>query len=64
MITQFGFDAGQVLAWLAELRARGLTVPVRVGVPGPAAVRTLLAAAAKCDVRVSARCPGVRVLAG
>ena len=54
VITQFGFDAGQVLAWLAELRARGLTVPVRVGVPGPAAVRTLLAAAAKCDVRVSA----------
>jgi methylenetetrahydrofolate reductase (NADPH) len=53
VITQFGFDAGQVLAWLAELRARGLTVPVRVGVPGPAPVRTLLAAAAKCDVRVS-----------
>jgi methylenetetrahydrofolate reductase (NADPH) len=53
VITQFGFDAGQVLAWLAELRARGLAVPVRVGVPGPAPVRTLLAAAAKCDVRVS-----------
>jgi methylenetetrahydrofolate reductase (NADPH) len=54
VITQFGFDATQALAWLAELRARGLTVPVRVGVPGPAAVRTLLAAAAKCDVSVSA----------
>jgi len=53
VITQFGFDAGQVLAWLAELRARGLTLPVRVGVPGPAPVRTLLAAAAKCVVRVS-----------
>jgi methylenetetrahydrofolate reductase (NADH) len=54
VITQFGFDAAQVLAWLAALRARGLTVPVRVGVPGPATVRTLLAAASKCDVRVSA----------
>ncbi len=54
VITQFGFDASQVLAWLADLRARGLAVPVRVGVPGPATVRTLLAAAARCDVSVSA----------
>jgi methylenetetrahydrofolate reductase (NADPH) len=54
VITQFGFDAAQVLAWLADLRARGFTVPVRVGVPGPATVRTLLAAASKCDVSVSA----------
>jgi methylenetetrahydrofolate reductase (NADPH) len=51
--TQFGFDAGQVLAWLAELRKRGISVPVRVGVPGPASVRTLLVCAAKCDVSVS-----------
>jgi methylenetetrahydrofolate reductase (NADPH) len=55
VITQFGFDATQVLAWTAELRARGLTMPVRVGVPGPATVRTLRAAAAKCDVTISAR---------
>lgn len=54
VITQFGFDAAQVLAWLADLRDRGFTGPVRVGVPGPATVRTLLAAAAKCDVSVSA----------
>lgn len=54
VITQFGFDAAQVLAWLADLRARGLTVPVRVGVPGPATVRTLLAGASNCDVSVSA----------
>jgi methylenetetrahydrofolate reductase (NADH) len=54
VITQFGFDAAQVLAWLADLRARSLTVPVRVGVPGPATVRTLLAGASKCDVSVSA----------
>jgi methylenetetrahydrofolate reductase (NADPH) len=54
VITQFGFDAVQVLGWLADLRARGLTVPVRVGVPGPATARTLLAAASKCDVSVSA----------
>jgi len=53
VITQFGFDAGQVLAWLAALRARGLTLPVRVGVPGPATAATLISAAAKCDVKIT-----------
>jgi methylenetetrahydrofolate reductase (NADPH) len=53
VITQFGFDAARALAWLEDLRARGLTIPVRVGVPGPATVRTLLAAATKCHVRVT-----------
>ena len=37
IMTQFGFDPAAVLTWLADLRARGITVPVRVGVPGPAA---------------------------
>lgn len=54
VMTQFGFDAAAVLTWLAELRARGITVPVRVGVPGPAGARQLLRYAALCDVRVSA----------
>jgi len=53
VVTQFGFDPGLVLAWLAGMRARGISVPVRVGVPGPASVRTLLVCAAKCDVSVS-----------
>ena len=34
VITQFGFDAAQVLAWLTELRARGIGLPARVSVPG------------------------------
>ena len=54
VITQFGFDAAQVLAWLTEARARGIGLPVRVSVPGPATVRRLLAIAARCDVAVSA----------
>jgi methylenetetrahydrofolate reductase (NADPH) len=54
VITQFGFDPARALAWLADLRARGLDLPVRVGVPGPATVRTLLSAAARCDVRINA----------
>lgn len=54
VMTQFGFDAAAVLTWLAELRERGITVPVRVGVPGPAGARQLLRYASLCDVRVSA----------
>lgn len=50
IITQFTFDADQVLNWLAELRERGLKHPVRVGVPGPAGVGDLLRYAALCGV--------------
>jgi methylenetetrahydrofolate reductase (NADPH) len=51
--TQFGFDADVVLAWLAELRTRGISLPVRVGVPGPTGVRRLLAYASWCGVSVN-----------
>jgi methylenetetrahydrofolate reductase (NADPH) len=54
IVTQFGFDAGSLLAWLKELRGRGLGVPVRVGVPGPAGIKTLLRFAARCGVEASA----------
>ena len=54
IVTQFGFDAAPFLAWLAELRARGIDVPVRIGVPGPAGIKTLLRFAAHCGVGTSA----------
>ena len=54
IVTQFGFDAKPVLGWVAKLRDAGITAPVRVGVPGPASVRTLLRFAARCGVRASA----------
>jgi methylenetetrahydrofolate reductase (NADPH) len=54
IVTQFAFDAGRVLAWLAELRARGIQAPVRLGVPGPAGIKTLLRFAARCGVGASA----------
>lgn len=53
VVTQFGFDPGLVLAWLAEARARSVSLPVRVGVPGPASVRLLLSYASRCGVSVS-----------
>lgn len=54
VITQFGFDPDLALAWLAGLRARGVDLPVRVGVPGPTGVRRLLSYASRCGVSVSA----------
>jgi methylenetetrahydrofolate reductase (NADPH) len=54
VVTQFGFDADLVLAWLADVRARGVSLPVRVGVPGPAGVGRLLWYASRCGVAVSA----------
>jgi methylenetetrahydrofolate reductase (NADPH) len=47
VITQFGFDTAPVLSWLAELRDRGVELPVRVGVPGPAGIKRLLTYAAR-----------------
>ena len=54
IITQFGFDTTPVLAWLEELRARGIDVPVRIGVPGPAGVKRLLGYARRFGVGTSA----------
>jgi methylenetetrahydrofolate reductase (NADPH) len=50
IVTQFGFDPDKVLSWLQELRARGLDCPVRIGVPGPASITTLVRFAARCGV--------------
>ena len=54
IITQFGFDAKPVLEWLEKLRQSGIAAPVRIGVPGPASVKTLLRFAARCGVGASA----------
>ncbi|AIS01812.1 methylenetetrahydrofolate reductase [Streptomyces glaucescens] len=54
VITQFGFDAGPVLSWVAETRGRGIDLPVRIGVPGPAGVRRLVSYATRFGVGTSA----------
>jgi methylenetetrahydrofolate reductase (NADPH) len=54
IVTQFAFDSDRLLAWLKELRSRGLEHPVRLGVPGPAGIKTLLRFAARCGVGASA----------
>ena len=55
MATQFTFDADPAIAWLRALRDQGCEVPVRIGLPGPARLRTLLGFAARCGVTASTR---------
>ncbi|GLZ06115.1 methylenetetrahydrofolate reductase [Actinomadura sp. NBRC 104412] len=54
IITQFGFAAEPVLTWIECVRARGIDLPIRVGVPGPAGVRRLLSYATRFGVSTSA----------
>lgn len=54
VVTQFGFDVDPVLTWLEAVRGRGIDLPVRVGVPGPAGVRRLMRHAARFGVSTSA----------
>ena len=40
--TQFCFEADIVLAWEKSIRDAGNNLPIRVGIPGPATIKTLL----------------------
>ncbi len=55
IVTQFTFASAPAIAWLAATRDRGCPLPVYIGLPGPARLRTLLAFAARCGVSASAR---------
>lgn len=39
--TQFCFEADIVLAWERDVRAAGNALPIRIGIPGPATIKTL-----------------------
>ncbi len=54
VVTQFAFDDDAIIAWVREMRQRGIDVPVRLGVPGPAGIKRLLGFAKRCGVGASA----------
>ena len=54
IVTQFAFDDDAIVEWLGEMRDRGIDVPVRLGVPGPAGIKRLLGFAKRCGVGASA----------
>lgn len=68
IVTQFVFSPAPALAWLARTRDAGCTLPVRIGMPGPVALKTLIGYAVRSGVVASARAlkrrPGIARLAG
>jgi methylenetetrahydrofolate reductase (NADPH) len=54
IVTQFGFSAERIAAWIARLRDLGIEHPVRIGMAGPTNLATLLRYAKRCGVAASA----------
>ncbi len=50
VVTQFCFEAEPVIAWDKRIQADGNRLPVHIGVPGLATVKTLLAHAKACGI--------------
>jgi methylenetetrahydrofolate reductase (NADPH) len=55
LVTQFCFEAKPVIQWIERLRAIGVRLPVWIGVPGPASIKTLLRFAQECGIGPSMR---------
>ena len=50
LVTQFAFDAKPVTLWAERLAANGITLPIHVGIAGPAKLQTLIKFAIACGV--------------
>ncbi|WP_296765808.1 methylenetetrahydrofolate reductase [Sediminimonas sp.] len=50
LATQFAFDAGSIIRWADALREEGITLPVHIGIAGPAKLQTLIKFAIACGV--------------
>ena len=48
--TQFAFDAKPIIKWVDTLAAEGITLPVHIGIAGPAKLQTLIKFAIACGV--------------
>ena len=55
IVSQFSFAPERILAWLKQLRACGITKPVKVGMAGPTSVPGLMRYAKRCGVNASLR---------
>lgn len=50
LATQFAFDADPIIAWADALRDAGISIPVHIGIAGPAKLQTLIKFAIACGV--------------
>jgi methylenetetrahydrofolate reductase (NADPH) len=55
VMTQFCFESAPILRWIGELDARGIDLPVVVGLAGPATPATLMKFALRCGIGNSMR---------
>jgi len=55
IVTQFCFDVGAILDFIARLRAFGFDHPLRIGLVGPTSFTSLMRYANRCGVRASAQ---------
>ena len=53
--TQFCFDAAPVIVWANKLAAAGISLPIHIGIAGPAKLQTLIKFAIACGVGPSLR---------
>ena len=50
LATQFAFDAKPIIKWADDLKAEGITLPIHIGIAGPAKLQTLIKFAIACGV--------------
>jgi methylenetetrahydrofolate reductase (NADPH) len=55
VVTQFCFESAPIVGWIGELNARGIALPVIVGLAGPATLATLTKFALRCGIGNSMR---------
>jgi methylenetetrahydrofolate reductase (NADPH) len=55
IVSQFSFSPECILDWLRQLRACGISKPVKIGMAGPTSVPALLRYARRCGVAASLR---------
>ncbi len=55
VVTQFCFEAEPVIAWDRRIQAEGNRLPITIGMPGLATIKTLLAHAKACGIGPSMR---------
>ena len=50
LATQFAFEAGPIIEWAESLKEAGVTIPIHIGIAGPAKLQTMIKFAMACGV--------------
>ena len=50
LATQFAFEADPIIAWANSIRDAGITLPIHIGIAGPAKLQTMIKFAIACGV--------------